>query len=111
MRFFTALMLLVGAVVLNGPARADSDDKLWVAQCIRDNAGSEVSTAVLFKYCKCMTNKMDDEETRSVTDWEPTHPDEKAVCRTKAKWDAPAPPQVPTPAPAPAPVESPPPQR
>ncbi len=92
MRFFAAILLIAGTVCLSGAARADSEDKLWIAQCVRDNAGAEVATPALLKYCKCMTNKMSDEETLSVTEWEPTHPGEKTACRTKAKWDAPAPP-------------------
>ncbi len=95
MRFFAAILLLAGAVLVNGAARADSDDKLWVAQCVRDNAGAEVTTPALLKYCKCMTGRMSDDETRSVTEWEPSHPDEKAGCRTKAQWDSPAPPLAP----------------
>ncbi len=95
MRFFPVVMLLLGAIFVNGAARADSDDKIWVAQCVRDNAGAEATTASLFRYCNCMMNKMDDEETQSVTEWEPTHAAEKAACRTKAKWDAQAAPVAP----------------
>ncbi|MEI6560053.1 MAG: hypothetical protein WCO00_16770 [Rhodospirillaceae bacterium] len=91
MKFSAATFLFVGfagAVFLSGAARADSDDKLWVAQCVRDNAGAEVATPVLLKYCKCMTNKMDDDENRSVAEWEPSHPAEKAACRSRAQWSA-----------------------
>ena len=104
MRFLAAALLMAGTVLLSGAARADYDDKIWIAQCVRDNAGAEVGTSVLFKYCKCMTDRMDDEETKSVTEWEFTHPDEKAACRIKAKWAVAAP--APAPAPAPSPTET-----
>ena len=109
MRFFAVALCLAGSVFINGAARADFEEKLWVAQCVRDNAGSEASTKALVKYCSCMNNKMDDEETKSVTDWAISHPDEKAVCETKAGLGvrAPAPAAAPAPAPIPAPAPAP----
>ena len=111
MRVFAVALCLAGSVFINGAARADFEEKLWVAQCVRDNAGSEASTKALVKYCSCMNNKMDDEETKSVTDWAISHPDEKAVCETNAglnaRAPAPAPAAAPVPAPAAAPVPAP----
>ena len=97
MKFFAATLILASAVLVSGVARADSDDKIWIAQCVRDNAVATVATPVLLKYCKCMNDKMDDNETRTITEWEGLHPGEKAACRTKAKWDDQAP-SVPAPA-------------
>ncbi len=107
MRFFAIALCLAGSVLASGTARADSEDKLWVAQCIRDNAGSEAPTAALLKYCSCMTNKMDDDENKQVKEWEESHSAEKAACVQRAKMNVPAPTAAPAPAPAPAPASAP----
>ena len=89
MRYLTVTLFLIGAVVLSGTARADYEDQLWTAQCVRDYASSEVATTVLLKYCMCMTDKMDDEETKPVIEWEQAHSAEKASCMAKVRWDTP----------------------
>ncbi len=90
MKFLTGTMFLVSIIMLNGPARADYDDKIWVAQCVRDFASYEVPTPVLYKYCKCMTDEMSDDETQSVKEWEPTHPNEMAACHSKSEGKSPS---------------------
>ena len=99
MRYFAATLLLAGTIIFSSTAHADYEDKIWVAQCIRDNSQAEAKTEVLYKYCKCMTDKMDDAETMTVTEWESTHTSEKSSCRFSARWNAPSPPPVPAPAP------------
>ena len=60
-----------------GPASAqkmNADDIKWVNQCIDDSKGEPGATpAIARKYCMCMNEKMDDNETRSITQWEKTH--------------------------------------
>jgi hypothetical protein len=34
-----------------------------------------------------MNNKMDENETKSITQWEKTHPDEMAACDKESGWD------------------------
>jgi hypothetical protein len=41
---------------------------------------------VLRKYCVCMNNAMGDDESKSVTEWEKTHPDETKACDKEAGW-------------------------
>ena len=100
----TTPALLLAAVVLAGTAAAaaTTDDVKWINQCVQDNKG-DAKADVILKYCTCMNNKMDDDETKSVTEWAISHPDEKAVCETKAGLNA----RAPVPAPAPAPVPAP----
>ncbi|MEI9902392.1 MAG: hypothetical protein WDN31_22525 [Hyphomicrobium sp.] len=38
------------------------------------------------KYCVCMNNAMGNEETKSVSEWEKTHPDEVKACDKEAGW-------------------------
>ncbi len=50
-------------------AAADSDDIKWISACVKDNNG-EAADTVIKKYCVCMNNKMPDDETQSITQWE-----------------------------------------
>ena len=75
-----AAVLGLGFLSVSAPARADSDDIVWIAQCEKDNASEGAAESVIHKYCVCMDNKMSSEETKSVTDWEKTHPTEMAAC-------------------------------
>ena len=65
-------------------ARADADDDAWINKCMRENSGA--SADVIRKYCSCMNNKMDDNEKKSVSNWEKTHPDEMKACEKEAGW-------------------------
>lgn len=79
----TALLSVLCAATLTF---AGSDDAKWVAQCISDNQDAKVSIEVITKYCTCMNNKMDDNETLSITAWEKTHPTEQAACDKESGW-------------------------
>jgi hypothetical protein len=41
---------------------------------------------VVLKYCTCMNNKMDDNETLSITAWEKIHVAEAKACDREAGW-------------------------
>ena len=41
---------------------------------------------VVLKYCTCMNNKMSDNETQSITQWEKTHATERKACDREAGW-------------------------
>ena len=41
---------------------------------------------VVLKYCTCMNNKMSDNETQSITQWEKTHVAERKACDKEAGW-------------------------
>ena len=65
--------------------KMNSDDLKWVNRCIDDNKGG-ASPAVIRKYCMCMNEKMDDNETRSVTQWERANPGARRDCERKSGW-------------------------
>jgi hypothetical protein len=68
-------------------AQTSADDVKWINQCIQDNKNEKGATEVIVrKYCTCMNNKMDDNETQSITQWEKSHPKERAACDREAGW-------------------------
>lgn len=73
---------------LSVPVQADTteDDVTWVNRCVADNKAEGAAEDVVRKYCVCMTNKMGDDEQKSVTEWEKTHADERAACDKEAGW-------------------------
>ncbi len=80
-----ALLLLLSLLATSSVFAGDDDVK-WIAQCMMDNKDANVSTEVIQKYCTCMNNKMDSSETLSITEWEKTHPNERAACDKEAGW-------------------------
>lgn len=79
-------LVLMSLTTLSGPVLADADDKKWIAQCIKDNKDEGAKPEVVRKYCTCMNDKMDANETKSITEWEKTHKKEAAECSKKAGW-------------------------
>jgi hypothetical protein len=81
---------VLSALALTSPAFAQkmtSDDLKWINQCISDNKGEEGGTpAIIRAYCICMNEKMDDNETRSVTQWEKANPEARQDCEKQAGW-------------------------
>ena len=79
-----ALAMTSGAAF---PQAMNADDLKWVNQCIRDNRGEAGATpAVVRAYCICMNEKMDDNETRSITQWEKANPGARRACEQQAGW-------------------------
>ena len=87
---FGAIVLAIGFVATTGPASAqkmNADDIKWVNQCIEDSKGEPGATpAIARKYCICMNEKMDDNETRSITQWEKANPRARRECERQAGW-------------------------
>jgi hypothetical protein len=85
MTLFSALM---GFTLLASPlaALAGADDVKWISQCQKDNKDEGAKEEVVLKYCKCMNNKMDENETRSITQWEKANPDSRKACEREAGW-------------------------
>lgn len=81
---------LIGVCLLSVEAsaqRMNADDLKWVNRCIEDNRGEAGATpAVVRAYCICMNEKMDSNETRSITQWEKSHPAERRACERQAGW-------------------------
>ena len=82
-----AFVLALATVCFAGTAAfaATTDDVKWINQCVNDNKGG-AAPAVVLKYCTCMNNKMSDNETQSITQWEKTHVAERKACDAEAGW-------------------------
>ena len=87
MRFFTIALLLMGSALATSVAYADADDMKWVEQCKKDNAEAKVAPEVVVKYCTCMNEKMDSNETKTISQWELTHKKEMNACEKAAGWE------------------------
>jgi hypothetical protein len=65
----------------------NADDMKWINRCISDNKAEPGGTPeIVRKYCMCMNEKMDKNETQSVTTWEKSHPQERTACDKEAGW-------------------------
>ena len=81
-------LLVVGCATVTSSAFAQTaDDRRWVAQCERDNADAKASPEVVRRYCICMNDKMDDNETRSISVWERANPRAREECSRQAGWN------------------------
>ncbi len=80
------LAFLAASLAFSGLAVADADDEKWINQCVQDNKASGQAAEVVKKYCECMNDQMDDNETLSITEWEKTHKKEEKECDAKAGW-------------------------
>ena len=87
MRLPIPVLLVAGSVMASSVAFAQlsKDDVKWINQCITDNKGA-AKDEVIRKYCMCMNEKMDDNESKSITQWEKTHPAERAACDKESGW-------------------------
>ena len=86
MKLAAVVLVLLGSLMMSSIAHADANELRWIARCLQDNATAEVATDVVIKYCTCMANKMEKNETQSVTQWEKTHPTERAACDRESGW-------------------------
>jgi hypothetical protein len=66
-------------------AQMTQDDLKWVNRCIADNKGL-TSADVIRKYCICMNEAMDDNETRTITQFEKANPKIRAKCDRVSGW-------------------------
>jgi hypothetical protein len=80
-----ALALAAICFATNAAFAATTDDVKWINKCVADNKG-DASAEVVLKYCTCMNNKMSDNETQSITQWEKTHVAERKACDKEAGW-------------------------
>jgi hypothetical protein len=88
MKLGTLALLLAAALTAGNPAlaqRMTADDLKWINQCIADNRGG-ASAEVIRKYCMCMNDKMDNNETRSISEWEKSNPRARAACDKESGW-------------------------
>ena len=80
-----AFALAAVCCAANAAFAATTDDVKWINQCTKDNKG-EAADSIILKYCTCMNNKMSDNETLSITQWEKTHATERKTCDAEAGW-------------------------
>jgi hypothetical protein len=87
MTFKIVVAALLACAAMGSTAWAQSaDDKKWVNQCLTDNKGATVSVDIVRKYCTCMNDKMSDNETRSITQWEKANPAARVACDRESGW-------------------------
>lgn len=82
--------LVTGALVLHASgalAQMSADDLKWINKCIADNKRGGASAEVVRKYCICMNEKMDDNETLTITQWEKKNPAAQRACDKEAGWN------------------------
>ena len=79
-------LFLIAFVFAGGQAWAGSDDTKWIDKCIEDNKDEGQAPETVKRFCSCMNNKMGDNETQSVSQWEKLHKHENAECSKKAGW-------------------------
>jgi len=83
-------LVFLASCTLAIPASAqqmNADDLKWINQCINDNKGEAGGTPqVVRAYCVCMNEKMDSNETRSITQWEKANPAARRACERQSGW-------------------------
>lgn len=80
-------LCVLASLLIGAPAvAADADDKKWIAQCMKDNKDEGAKEDVVRKYCICMNDKMDENETRSISQWEKANPKAMKDCDKQAGW-------------------------
>jgi hypothetical protein len=85
---FVASAVVAGACLAGKTVRAETaDDRKWIAQCIADNKNERGATPeIVQKYCACMNDAMDDNETRTITQFEKANPKIRMKCERAAGW-------------------------
>jgi hypothetical protein len=78
---FAASFLAINAV----QAQVTQDDVKWINQCIADNKGL-TKADVIRKYCMCMNEEMDDNDNRTITQFEKANPKARAKCDKASGW-------------------------
>jgi hypothetical protein len=89
MKTLASVLAALAAMTLSDVASAQmtADDMKWINQCISDNKGEKGGTpAIVRAYCICMNEKMDDNESRSITQWEKANPNARVACEKQAGW-------------------------
>lgn len=82
-----ALLSLALAPTAGIAQKLNADDVKWINQCIDDNKGEAGGTPQIVRtYCMCMNEKMDNNETQSISRWEKSHPAERKACEKQAGW-------------------------
>jgi hypothetical protein len=84
MKALAPILIALAALAAGSIAVAGPDDDKWIKQCQIDNKDEGAKADVITKYCTCMNNKMDNNETRSITQWEKANPNAARQCSAQA---------------------------
>lgn len=82
-----ALVIAGSACIASSVFAQTADDRKWINQCLSDNQDAKVAASVVSAYCTCMNNKMSDNETRSITQWEKANPAARGACERESGWN------------------------
>lgn len=85
MKTIVAALMFTAFAFTTAAFAVTTDDVKWINQCVNDNKG-DAAPAVILKYCTCMNNKMSNNETQSITQWEKTHVAERKACDRESGW-------------------------
>ena len=87
-RIAVSLWIVALAVSAAAPvcAQQTADDRKWIDQCVSDNKDEGQTPRVIVAYCTCMNNRMSNNETRSITEWEKSNPRAVEACAREAGW-------------------------
>jgi hypothetical protein len=81
------VLMAVNQTASTSAQQMNADDMKWINQCISDNRNEPGGTPpVVRAYCVCMNEKMDSNETRSITQWEKSNPGARKDCERQASW-------------------------
>jgi hypothetical protein len=85
---FVALIVIAAAMADQAAfaQQLSQDDIRWINACIRDNRGEGASQRVIRHYCFCMNERMDNNETRSISEWEKANPAAMQACERVSGW-------------------------
>ncbi len=89
MKLLIAALAFGACMFVNIAAMAQAmtqDDLKWINECVRDNRNEGPAQDVIRKYCICMNEKMDNNETRSISVWEKANPRAREACSVEAGW-------------------------
>ena len=84
--FLGITMVAVSTLAVPALAQQSADDVKWIKECVSDNKDEGQAAPVILSYCTCMNNKMSNNETRSITQWEKSNPRAMEACARQAGW-------------------------
>ena len=85
-KLFVGLMIASALATPASAQKQSADDTKWITECVSDNKDEGQSAPVVLAYCTCMNNKMSNNETRSITQWEKANPRTSEACGREAGW-------------------------
>jgi len=63
-----------------------AEGQRFIDECVQNTPGISVTVGAKAAYCGCMVSKMNDDESRSVTQWAISNPYAADDCARSAGW-------------------------